>query len=85
MLKKRKEYVGKVISDKMKKTVMVSIQRIVKEPHFEKYVRRTTSFMAHDEAEICHVGDIVKLIETRPISARKRWKVLEVVKKRVET
>jgi small subunit ribosomal protein S17 len=84
MLEKRKEYVGEVIRDQSEKTVVVSIQRIVKEKRFKKYLRRTTTFMAHDEANACHVGDVVKLIETRPISARKRWKVLEILKKKVE-
>ena len=85
MLEKRKEYVGEVIRDKTEKTVVVSVQRVVQDDRFKKYVRRSTLFMAHDEANACHVGDIVKLIETRPISARKRWKVLEIIKKRVET
>ena len=84
MLEKRKEYVGEVIRDKAEKTVVVSVQRIVKEPHFKKYLRRTTTLMVHDETNACHVGDVVRLIETRPISARKRWKVLEILKKKVE-
>jgi len=84
MLEKRKEYVGEVIQDKAQKTVVVSVQRIVQEKRFKKYLRRTTTFMAHDEENLCHVGDVVKLIETRPISARKKWKVLEILKKKVE-
>jgi small subunit ribosomal protein S17 len=81
ILKKRKEYVGRVIRDKMEKTVIVTIDRIVKDPRFGKFVRRSSKFMAHDEGNKCHVGDRVKLIETRPLSARKRWVVLEILKK----
>ncbi len=81
ILKKRKEYVGQVIRDKMDKTVVVTIDRVVKDPRFGKFIRRTTKFMAHDEGNSCHVGDRVKLIETRPLSARKRWLVLEILKK----
>jgi small subunit ribosomal protein S17 len=84
MSEKRKAYVGEVIQDKADKTVLVSIQRMVKEPHFKKYLRRSTTFMAHDETNACHIGDIVNLIETRPISARKRWKVLDILKKKIE-
>ncbi len=84
-LKKRKEYVGQVIRDKTDKTVIVAVDRMVKEPRFGKFIRRTTKFMAHDEGNACQVGDRVKLIETRPLSARKRWAVLEILKKSSET
>ncbi|HIE64836.1 MAG: 30S ribosomal protein S17 [Nitrospira sp.] len=79
MLKKRKEFVGRVVSDKMDKTVVVAIDRIVKEPRYKKYIKRTTKLKAHDEKNDCHVGDQVKLIETRPLSAGKKWVVLEVL------
>ncbi|MEK7747631.1 MAG: 30S ribosomal protein S17 [Nitrospirota bacterium] len=84
MLKKRKEYVGNVISDKSDKTVVISVERIVKEPRFGKYLRRATTFMAHDAENACHLGDRVKFIETRPLSARKRWVVLEILEKASE-
>ncbi len=80
MLKKRKEYIGSVIRDKMEKTVIVSVQKTVQNKKFKKYVKRTTMFMAHDAQNACHVGDVVKLIETRPLSAKKKWKVLEILK-----
>ncbi len=79
MLKKRKEFVGRVVSDKMEKTVVVAIDRVVKEPRYKKYIKRTTKLKAHDEKNDCHVGDQVKLIETRPLSAEKKWAVLEVL------
>lgn len=79
MLKKRKEFVGRVVSDKMDKTVVVAIDRVVKEPRYKKYIKRTTKLKAHDEKNDCHVGDQVKLIETRPLSAGKKWAVLEVL------
>jgi len=81
MLKKRKEYVGNVIRDKTDKTVVVSVERIVKDPRFGKYLKRTTNYMAHDEANACRLGDRVKFIETRPLSARKNWIVLEILNK----
>ncbi|MFQ5579837.1 MAG: 30S ribosomal protein S17 [Nitrospiria bacterium] len=79
MLKKRKEFVGRVVSDKMDKTVVVAIDRVVKEPRYKKYIKRTTKLKAHDEKNDCHVGDQVKLIETRPLSTGKKWAVLEVL------
>jgi len=81
MLKKRREFVGQVIRNSTKKTVVVSVERLVQEPRFKKYVRRSTTFMAHDEKSQCNIGDRVKLIETRPLSAKKRWVVLEILKR----
>ena len=66
---------GTVVSDKMDKTVVVRVERLVRDPHYEKYVRRYSRFMAHDESNACNVGDQVRIIEHRPISKRKRWKV----------
>jgi len=66
---------GLVVSDKMDKTVVVSVERLVKDPRYKKYVRRYSRFMAHDEGNECGVGDRVQIIEHRPISKRKRWKV----------
>lgn len=84
MLKKRKESVGQVVSDKMDKTVVVAIDRMVRDPRYKKFLKRTSKFKAHDEKNECHVGDRVKLIETRPLSAEKRWVVLEILERAKE-
>lgn len=81
MLKKRKEYVGQVVSDKMEKTVVVAIDRMVQDPRYKKFLKRTNKLKAHDEKNEAHVGDRVKLIETRPISREKRWVVVEVLER----
>ena len=70
---------GTVVSDKMDKTVVVRVERLVRDPYYEKYVRRYSRFMAHDEANTCRVGDKVRIIEHRPLSKRKRWKVQETL------
>jgi small subunit ribosomal protein S17 len=75
---------GTVVSDKMDKTVVVRVERLVKDPTYHKYVRRYSKFMAHDEANACSLGDQVRIIEHRPISKRKRWKVQETLTKAVE-
>jgi len=67
--------VGRVVSNKMDKTVVVRVERLVQDPEYKKYVRRYSKFMAHDEGNACNVGDQVQIIEHRPISKRKRWKV----------
>lgn len=72
--------VGVVTSDKMMKTVVVRVDRLVKHPKYRKYVRRKKQFMAHDELG-ASIGDKVKIVETRPLSARKRWRVVEIVQK----
>jgi small subunit ribosomal protein S17 len=66
---------GMVVSDKMDKTVVVRVERLVRDPQYKKYVRRYSRFMAHDEENACGVGDRVRIIEHRPLSKRKRWKV----------
>ena len=71
----RRTLVGQVVSDKLDKTVVVRVERLVKDPQYKKYVRRYTKFMAHDEENACGVGDRVRIIEHRPLSKRKRWKV----------
>lgn len=78
-LKKRKEYIGEVISDKMEKTVTVMVESLYQHPKYGKVVRRRKKFMAHDEEEKCHIGDKVKIIETRPISKTKHWKVIDIL------
>ena len=71
----RRTLVGLVVSDKMDKTVVVRVERLVQDPQYKKYVRRYSKFMVHDEANACAVGDRVQIIEHRPLSKRKRWKV----------
>ncbi|HVF28988.1 MAG TPA: 30S ribosomal protein S17 [Pyrinomonadaceae bacterium] len=77
---RRAEKVGIVASDKMEKTVVVRVDRLIKHPKYRRYVRRTSKFMAHDEKGAA-IGDKVRIIETRPLSARKRWRVIEIVQK----
>lgn len=71
----RRTLEGTVVSNKMDKTVVVKVERLVRDPHYHKYVRRYSKFMAHDEDNACVPGDRVRIIEHRPISKRKRWKV----------
>jgi len=66
---------GTVVSDKMDKTVVVRVERLVQDLQYKKYVRRYSRFLAHDEENGCHVGDQVQIVEHRPLSKRKRWKV----------
>ena len=77
---RRQEKVGLVTSDKMQKTVIVRVERQVQHRKYRRYIRRRTKFMAHDEIG-AHTGDIVRIVETRPLSARKRWRVVEIVQK----
>lgn len=81
--KSRNEKVGIVSSDKMEKTIVVRVDRLVKHPQYRRYVRRTSKFMAHDEMGAA-IGDKVRIIETRPMSARKRWRVVEILQKAVQ-
>ncbi len=78
---RRRSLVGIVVSDAMDKTVVVRVERLVEDPRYKKYVRRYSRFMAHDEENGCDVGDRVRIIEHRPISKRKRWKVQETLVK----
>lgn len=77
----RKVRIGIVVSNKMKKTISVAIERRVPHPIYKKYFKKTTKLMAHDEQEICNIGDKVKIMETRPLSKRKRWRLVEIVEK----
>ncbi len=77
----RKEIVGVVTSDRMVKTIVVELQRLVKHPKYGKFIRRTTRCMAHDESDQAQVGDTVRITETRPLSKRKRWRLVEVLRK----
>lgn len=78
--RRRQEKVGLVTSDKMTKTVVVRVERLVRHPKYKRYIRRRTKFMAHNELE-AKTGDTVRIIETRPMSARKRWRVIEIIQK----
>ena len=76
---KRRNKIGRVVSDKMDKTVVVSVERLRRHPIYKRVVRLSSTFKAHDEANSAHVGDTVRIEESRPISAEKRWTVVEVV------
>jgi small subunit ribosomal protein S17 len=78
---KRKTKVGRVVSDKMDKTIVVSVERLARHPLYKRVVRLTTKFKAHDEANDAKVGDTVLIEESRPLSATKRWRLLEVVQR----
>ena len=77
----RKTAVGRVVSDKMDKTVVVAIQDSVKHPLYKKVIKRTVKHKAHDENNECRVGDRVRIMETRPLSKDKRWRVAEIIEK----
>lgn len=77
----RKVRVGKVVSTKMQKSILVTIERRVPHPIYKKYFRRTTKLMAHDEERSAKVGDTVKIMETRPLSKQKRWRLVEIIEK----
>jgi small subunit ribosomal protein S17 len=77
----RKTRVGKVVSDKMDKTIVVAIEDHVKHPLYGKIVKRTYKLKAHDEENTCNIGDTVKVMETRPLSKDKRWRLVEVVER----
>lgn len=81
MLTRRQEKVGVVTSNKMQKTVVVTVQRQVTHPLYKRVVRRSKRFLAHDEKNECRVGDTVRIQETRPLSSRKRWRVVEILTK----
>jgi small subunit ribosomal protein S17 len=78
---KRREWVGRVISNKMNKTVVVAVEDQVKHPLYGKVMRRTSKLKAHDEQNECGIGDRVLLMETRPLSATKRWRVVQILEK----
>ena len=77
----RKVRIGKVVSDKMDKTIVVAVIDNVKHPLYNKIVKRTYKLKAHDENNECHIGDRVKVMETRPLSKDKRWRLVEVIEK----
>jgi len=77
----RKERIGVVTSDKMDKTIVVAVKSMEKHPIYGKFVKKTTKFYAHDEKGTCHVGDTVKIMETRPLSKTKRWRFVEIIER----
>ncbi|MBO9150886.1 MULTISPECIES: 30S ribosomal protein S17 [Chitinophaga] len=79
--KLRKTRIGVVSSNKMDKTVSVSVERKVKHPIYGKFVKKTTKFMAHDEKNECSIGDTVRIMETRPLSKNKCWRMVEIIEK----
>lgn len=78
---KRKTKTGKVVSNRMDRSIVVAVERLIKHPLYRKYFKKTSKFMAHDESNQCQVGDIVKIMETRPLSKRKRWRLVEIIEK----
>ena len=82
---RRSTKVGVVASAKMDKSVVVRVDRIVLHKRYKRYVRRSARFMAHDESNLCNVGDTVEIVEARPLSARKRWRVRRIVRSAVGT
>jgi len=76
-----KTKIGTVVSNKMEKSIVVRVERKVQHPLYKKYIKRSTKFMAHDPENTCNIGDTVKIIETRPMSRRKRWRLLDVLER----
>ncbi|HOI33194.1 MAG: 30S ribosomal protein S17 [Bacteroidales bacterium] len=79
--KLRKERIGVVVSNKMDKSITVQIVRRVKHPMYGKFVKRTSTFMAHDESNDCNIGDTVRIMETRPLSKNKCWRLAEIIER----
>jgi small subunit ribosomal protein S17 len=77
----RKTRIGVVVSNKMDKTAVVAVERRIQHPVYKKFIKRTTKFKAHDAKNECQIGDTVKIMETRPLSKTKRWRIVEVVEK----
>ncbi|GHB51255.1 30S ribosomal protein S17 [Mongoliitalea lutea] len=77
----RKERIGKVVSNKMEKSITVAVERKVKHPIYGKFVAKTTKFMVHDETNDAREGDVVKISETRPLSKNKRWRLVEIIER----
>jgi small subunit ribosomal protein S17 len=77
----RKEKIGLVVSNKMNKSIIVEVKRKIKHPKYGKFIKRTSTFMAHDEKNDCNVGDSVKIMETRPLSKNKCWRLVEIIER----
>lgn len=79
--KERKQRTGRVVSNRMDKSITVAVDRQIKHPIYGKFITKTTKYMAHDENNEAGIGDIVRIMETRPLSKRKRWRLIEIVEK----
>lgn len=77
----KKRFIGTVVSNKMNKTIVVAVESLIKHPVYKKYIKRTKKYHAHDEQDACHIGDTVEIVESRPLSKTKKWRVLRVVKR----
>ena len=77
----RKERIGVVVSNKMQKSIVVEIERREKHPIYGKFIKKTNRFMAHDEKNDCNIGDTVRIMETRPLSKRKHWRLVEIIER----
>ena len=77
----RKERIGVVVSNKMQKSIVVEIERREKHTIYGKFIKKTNRFMAHDEKEECNIGDTVRIMETRPLSKRKHWRLVEIIER----
>ncbi|MBR3434645.1 MAG: 30S ribosomal protein S17 [Bacteroidales bacterium] len=77
----RKERIGVVVSNKMDKSIVIKVERKVKHPLYGKFVKKSTKFMAHDEKNECNIGDVVRIMETRPLSKNKCWRLVEIVER----
>lgn len=78
---RRKERIGQVTSNKCDKTITVMVERRIKHPLYGKFIKKSTKFMAHDEQNACNPGDAVKIMETRPLSKKKKWRLVEILQK----
>jgi small subunit ribosomal protein S17 len=79
--KLRKEKVGLVVSNKMNKSIVVEVERKIKHPKYGKFVKKTSTFMAHDETNDCNIGDTVRIMESRPLSKNKCWRLVEIIER----
>lgn len=77
----RKERVGRVVSNKMEKSVVITVERKVKHPMYGKFMKKTSKLMVHDENNECGIGDTIRVMETRPLSKSKRWRLIEIIEK----
>lgn len=77
----RKQKIGLVVSNKMDKTISVSVERRLQHPIYGKFVKKTNKFFAHDEKNDCNIGDTVRIVETRPLSKQKRWRLVEIIER----
>ena len=78
---KRKTRIGRVVSDKMQKTIVVAVETFVTHPLYKKQIKKTTKFKVHDENDECRIGDVVKIMETRPLSKDKCWRLVDIIEK----